>query len=363
MPARAGTSVAIVLQHLLRAWVDLDLADEIHLVRGSQGAAIDLPDEVVVHEVAGRLAPLDRQRAQNLLVPRLCNQLDAHAMLASLPSTTVAPLPCPTVAIVYDLRHELLPEQFSWKARLLRKVSYDLAYRKADALTCISNRTRDDLLRSRPWLRDRRVDVALLGGDHVDAWRPTEAGRWATAFGHYGNKRVDTVIEAWRLLRDRGVDVPPVRILGLGGEARTEAEAHIARLDLGGLVVPTPWLPDDEHRATIAGSGLVVFPSEFEGFGLPAVEAMRLGVPLVVSDDPALLEVTGGHAEVMAERTPTGLADAVVAALARSPRQLDAARHHAAGFTWEATARSVRATVEAVTDPRRSTRELVPAGS
>ncbi|NHA01524.1 glycosyltransferase family 4 protein [Nocardioides sp. W3-2-3] len=55
-----------------------------------------------------------------------------------------------------------------------------------------------------------------------------------------------------------------------------------------------PWLDDDAFQRCFAGAGLIVFPSDFEGFGLPAAEALRLGIPLVVSADEALAEVTGG---------------------------------------------------------------------
>jgi glycosyltransferase involved in cell wall biosynthesis len=90
-----------------------------------------------------------------------------------------------------------------------------------------------------------------------------------------------------------------------------------------------------------------VFPSDFEGFGLPVVEGMLLGKPVVVGPDEAVLEVAGGHAAVMSGWTSSALADAVRAGLAMSPDQLAAARAHAAEFTWERTTRQSRAAVVA----------------
>ena len=71
-------------------------------------------------------------------------------------------LPCPRAIIALDLRHEARPQQFTAGRRLLRRVSYGIGYHQADAIACISQRTSDDLLAAHPFLRSRRVTVALL---------------------------------------------------------------------------------------------------------------------------------------------------------------------------------------------------------
>lgn len=345
--ARPGTSISIVIEHVLAGWVRHAGADELHVLLPPD-TDITVPDGVVAHRAPRHRVPaLDRQLAHNVTLPRLCRSIGADAVLASTPSTSVVPLHAALVVLTHDLRHEVHPEQFSRSVRLKRHVSYGLAWRQAAAITCVSERTRQDLLRPRRWLRDRIVDVAHLGSDHTDSW-PRDDPRppaYAVAFGHFGNKNVDLVLDAWVALHERG-EALPLRILGLSAEGRAATAAVARGAGVGELVTPLGWLADDEHHRTVANASLVVFPSGFEGFGLPAVEGMRLGVPVVVSPDPALVEVTAGHAAVMAGWTADDLAHAVVAAR-RGGIDPEAARARADALTWERTAASMRATVVA----------------
>ena len=89
-------------------------------------------------------------------------------------------------------------------------------------------------------------------------------------------------------------------------------------------------------QRVVAGASLFVFPSRYEGFGLPPLEAIAAGVPVVASDLPTGVEVLGG----LARLTPVGDASALAAELdavltgAPEPAQLLAARQHALSWTW-----------------------------
>lgn len=340
-----GMSLAIVTERILHGWQELDVADELHLMLAPTGE-LDVPPGVVVHRVPfGRSRAWSRIRAQNTALPQLCRRVGADVLFAPLPSTAVLPVPCPRVVLVHDLRHELRPKQFSRGARLIRLVSYGLAYRQATALVAISERTRNDLLDSRPWLRDRVVRVALHGSDHVEGWRPGPApSRSALAFSQYGNKNAAGLLDAWRVLVDRGCDLP-LRIVGAAPEPREQLLHRVAALGLEGAVTVLPWLPEEQFRQELAGAGMVVFPSDFEGFGLPTIEAMRLGIPVVISPDPALVEVAGGHATVIDGVSPADLADAVLRARSTAAAAIEAARDHARTFSWAGSAATIRATL------------------
>ena len=349
LPTKAGTSLAVIIEHLLQAWVTLDGSDELHLVQ-TPAAGIAVPADVTVHEVeVGRSHALTRVRAQTLLVPLLCRRLRATAMLGVMPATSLAPLPCPRAVIAYDFRHERLPEQFSRSVRIQRKLSYGLALRQVDGVACISKRTRTDLLAPRSWLAEREIRVAYLGSDHVASWRaePTDEP-YAVAFGQFGNKNADMVIDAWGILRDKDEGMR-LKLIGMPEEAREAAGERVRRLGLEELVELEGWLFGDDLRRCFASAALFVFPSNFEGFGLPPVEAMRLGIPVVITPEPALLEVTGGHATVMSDWTPAALADGVVQAGKKTAQELAAARRRAEEFSWPRMAREVRSMLEAIT--------------
>jgi glycosyltransferase involved in cell wall biosynthesis len=330
----------VVTENLLQGW---DESDDVHVVL-RPGVELELPAQMTVHPVGGQ-----RAVAMERTVPALCRRLGADAMLGVTPATTIGPLPCPRVIISLDVRHEMRPHQFSYRTRLLRGVSYGLGYRRADAIVTISHRTRADLVRAHPWLGTKYISVAQLGADHVLRWARANGSEteYALAFGQWGNKNVDLVLDAWALLRRDGGDPPPLVIVGLPEHARAGVESGVASRRLADLVTVRPWLSTEEFQRQFTGASLVVFPSDFEGFGLPALEAMRLGIAVVVTPDPALYEVTGGLATVMEGWDAAALARAVPLARATSAAELARGVEHASEFTWASTARQVRAALTA----------------
>ncbi|HEV7206721.1 MAG TPA: glycosyltransferase family 1 protein [Jatrophihabitans sp.] len=344
-------SAAIVVGNVLAGWVAGWPDDEIVVLAG-RSPEFPVPAGVTVETTERRLdSTLGRLAAQSVDVRRACRRLGADALLSGVTASAFLGAPCPHAVIVYDFRHELRPEQFSPARRLARRLLYGWSFRRADALACISERTRHDLVRRRPRWAEKSF-AALLGADHADGWRgggSAASRRYVLAFGHFANKNVDGVLRAWAEHAGGADDAVVLRICGLGGTARDAAQDLVRTLGIDERVELMPWLDDAEFAALFAGASAILFPSDFEGFGLPAVEALRLGIPVVISSDPALLEVTGGHAVVAAGTSPADLAAAIDRALARPAEAVAAGVEHARAFTWQRTAGAIRSRLVAGT--------------
>jgi len=109
-------------------------------------------------------------------------------------------------------------------------------------------------------------------------------------------KNVPTLLAAWRLLRARRADPPPLVLCGGFGWKAEEVRREIAAAEREGWAVHLGYVGAAELAALYGGAELVALPSFYEGFGLPAVEALKAGAPLVASDIPVLREVAGDAA-------------------------------------------------------------------
>ncbi len=133
-------------------------------------------------------------------------------------------------------------------------------------------------------------------------------------------KNVPTLLAAWRLLRARRADPPPLVLCGGFGWKAEEVRREIAEAEKEGWAMHLGYVGAAELAALYRGAELVVLPSFYEGFGLPAIEALRAGAPLVASDLPVLREVAGDAAlyappdrpDLWAERIGEVLADSAL---------------------------------------------------
>lgn len=134
------------------------------------------------------------------------------------------------------------------------------------------------------------------------------------------------------LLRAHGSDLPPLVIAGPAAPTRRPK------------VLRTGYLPDTELRSVVTGARALVLPSRDEGFGLPALEALACGIPVVCTDLPVLREVTGGLAEFVPAGDADALRDVLREIVARPPEPAAAAarRAHAAQYTWRRCAELTR---------------------
>jgi glycosyltransferase involved in cell wall biosynthesis len=164
--------------------------------------------------------------------------------------------------------------------------------------------------------RDRiRVAYPGVGADFAPEGEIVERSRpyvFTTATAEW-RKNLETVRRAWHLL------APELDLVALG--------------DLG-------YLPHDRLPPLYRGATIFLYPSRFEGFGIPVVEAMACGVPCVVSSHPSLDEACGGAAIRVNADDPTAIVVGVREALARRDELVRSGHDHASRFTWLETGRA-----------------------
>lgn len=164
-----------------------------------------------------------------------------------------------------------------------------------------------------------------------------------------------------KLVGDKPGDLPERYVLAIGTiEPRKGFDLLVRateRLKVGLVVIgPQGWggvdlraahvtllgkVSDDRLASVLAGATVLAAPSLAEGFGLPVLEAMAAGVPVVHSDDPALVEVAGGAGTVVRRGDLASLTEGLRAVLADPDHTIEAGLTRASEFTWEKTARGV----------------------
>ena len=253
-------------------------------------------------------------RALRRLRPRL-----AHFVHALPPR-----LPCPAVLTVQDLSFERAGSLMGWKDRLVFRRVVPGSVRRAARVLAISERTKRDLVEVYG-VAEEKVVVTPLGVD--PAFTPGRDGRGTyLLFVGAIQERKDPLAAA---AAASAVGLPLVAV-GPEKDARLAAELRLAGADVRGYVSKR------ELAELYRGAAALVLPSRYEGFGLPVVEAMASGTPVVAAPDEALREVAG-DAAVFADAPE--LAGAVRQALDERERLVAAGLERARRFSWEETAR------------------------
>jgi len=280
-----------------------------------------------------RLAPaLRRQRAAVFFNP-----------IPILP--LVMPLPCPAVVTVHDL-HEF---RRRWRyVRVLLRRTFDLAA----AVIAVSEATRQELLEAFPGL-DAKVKVVHEGADAA-VFHPGPAT--AGLLERHGvtrapllavgtiqpRKNYARMIRAYARLA--AADPPPLVIVGGAGWEAEEVLALPGALGIADRVVFTGHLADSELGDLMRASLMLLALSTGEGFGLPVLEAMYTGLPILASDIPPFREVAGNAARFVDPRDEAAIAARLQGLLANPGERAEMA---AAGlgrrqlFTWERTAAGI----------------------
>jgi glycosyltransferase involved in cell wall biosynthesis len=248
-----------------------------------------------------------------------------YALTVPIPRTKA-----PSVVTLHDVQHRDLPGFFGPARRLFRRLAYDRAARKAAAVIVTSEFVRQRALELLE-LDPARVHVVPHAIDHT-LFRPGDESREQFLLypgRPWPHKNHARLFEAFAILRETR---PELRLVLTGGGLE-----RLDRLPVG--VERRGVLPADRLASLYRRAACLVFPSLYEGFGLPPLEAMASGCPVAAANAGAIPEVCGDAAVLFDPNDADAIATGVLEAEARAPELRERGLARAAAFTWAASAR------------------------
>ncbi|MEM8996829.1 MAG: glycosyltransferase family 1 protein [Acidobacteriota bacterium] len=301
--------IGTYIRNLVRELAEIDRDNHYLLITGPQGADAleNLPDnfEIVIH--GAKVYSIRELVSLSWLLLRLRVDL-YHATHYVLPLW----VPSKSVVTIHDIIHLLYPEflpnrlAFLYAERMIRR-----GLLRGDKVITVSNNTKADL-RDYFGVGGEKIDVIHNGIEEVfhRELPDEERGRWLRQLGlqkgyvlFVGNpkphKNLDNVVKAYARAVDSGhIDVPLVCVGDRSGiEAKVRQRAE--QLGISDRLVLLGHVAQEALPAIYQGAGLFVYPTLYEGFGLPVVEAMASNVPVITSNTSSLKEIAAGYAHLV----------------------------------------------------------------
>lgn len=311
----------------------------------SEPASFEAMEGVDAIPIPGRTRSFGgRALWREVALGRIAAQTRAELVFVPFPELAFRPLPVPSVVVVFDVGPLIAPAYFSRAKRARFVFDQARVCRAATKVVCVSHATlialhgavgvdpaKCEVIGAAAHLR---APAAPSGGDDVDPY----VLYVGTLLRH---KNVPTLVRAFA--GDAGR--PPRRLLLAGPTTTAERhalEALVATLGVAGRVQHRGWVPVEELARLYAGAWAVAVPSLHEGYGLPVLEAMETGAPVVASDIPSIREIAGDAvAYVSRPLDPDGWR-AAFARLADDPVERASlakrGRERASSYSWEAVA-------------------------
>lgn len=277
--------------------------------------------------------------------------------------------PCPVVVSIHDLSFEHLPETFKFRSRTQLRLTVRRSARKAAHVIALSEHARADIIDTYGLEPDRISVIPLAAPAHfAPVTDEKELQRVRQTYGIEGDyilsvgsiqprKNLRRLIAAYSNLREARPEgkLPQLVVVGKRAWLYEETLRAIRELELSRSIILTGYVPESDLPALYSGAKCFVYLSYFEGFGLPPLEAMKCGTPVIVGNRTSLPEVVGDAGLLV---DPFSVND-IAAAIERVVADVDLQSklrvkgiERARLFDWRETARQTLAVYEKTAGPR-----------
>ncbi|MDE0197472.1 MAG: glycosyltransferase family 1 protein [Caldilineaceae bacterium] len=301
-------------------------------------------------KVSAPVSPFDiRQQWQ---IPFLLKRLKSggaavyHSPYYLMPYRTALP----TLLTFYDVIPLKFPQTVPAKARLFFRLAATLALRTADRIAAISNAARSDLLKHFSFPASQVSVTPLAASARYRPQPASEVGRVRQKYHlpdqlllylgiNKPHKNLPALVDAYARIASH--HAPPLVIAGAWDHRYPQAKERAASLQLGDAVRFLGPVEEHDLPALYSAATLFVFPSLYEGFGLPVLEAMACGTPVACSNTPGLAEVAGAAALLFDPHSVTEIRSAMTELIEDSRQRALRAEQglaQAGLYSWQATA-------------------------
>ena len=337
----------IYLRNLLEAFANIGSRHEFVVFTNAETGPDLVPDGFL--HAPQNVKAVDRPARLVYEQTRLPMEARKHGIAVMFNPGFTAPalLSCPNVTVFHDLQHKRHPEYFKRLDLPAWNLFLWLSVKRSRMFVVDSEATRNDL---KQYYRvpDERIVVAPLG---VEAKfyeiEPRPEPYFLCVSTLHPHKNLDNLLEAFARFQRPGWRLVMTGVRGFHTQA---VEARIRELGLGDSVTLTGWIERTALYDLFSRATAMIYPSTFEGFGLPVVEAMAAGLPLACSNIEPLHGIVAGAALEFAPHDVDAIVN-VMERLSEDPalRQelSQRGRARAAAFTWEETARKTLTAIEA----------------
>lgn len=256
------------------------------------------------------------------------------------------------IPVIHDLTHVHFPRFVSTRNLYYMRLTLPRVLRRAARVVTVSDAMRSEIVAT--YGLDPEKVAVVPNGVHPDRFHPmrTEGGDGERYLLFVGTleprKNLIALLDACDRLRQRGVDVPLVVVAGGVGWRATDLARSLDERQARGEVRVLGYVPEDELPDLYRRAAALVFPSHYEGFGLPVLEAMASGCPVIATDRGGIPEVAG-DAAILVSPEPSQIADAIVRVLSDPSlrrRMAEAGLVRARRFSWATSGIAMKEVIE-----------------